>query len=334
MVTAGNRDNVTTDSEESHEKRSTRGKNNKKCGRSGSSSRSPPKLRRSTRSRKWVAPSGVPRLQTDDRVQVYLPPWTSGTVIFDYGDGSYNIQLDGQSALEAKTYDMKDPDYQLVIRKLDEETREAEHIPCMKCLDTGDAEKFLICEQFGCKNGCHIYCLEPPMSSVPEEAWYCPECNMHQQTKVTCQAGHALLPFVTRRWNGHSCVLCKLLAKKSTVMYGCGLCNEDICESCYQLESLEAEKALNEMSGNHSRTKRTKELSDFDKYSYNKREKRALVDIYCEMVWNSSASMVSPRKRKKARKRLKRNNWDLDNLYEVERSPMNSCWTYEIDVTR
>lgn len=34
----------------------------------------------------------------------------------------------------------------------------------------------MLCD--GCDEGCyHTYCLDPPLSSVPEGAWFCPCCD-------------------------------------------------------------------------------------------------------------------------------------------------------------
>ena len=34
----------------------------------------------------------------------------------------------------------------------------------------------LLCDG-GCDRGFHLYCLEPPLDSVPEGKWLCPSCT-------------------------------------------------------------------------------------------------------------------------------------------------------------
>ncbi len=46
---------------------------------------------------------------------------------------------------------------------------------CEVCRSGGDANKILLCDE--CDRGFHIYCLDPPLSAVPDnEEWYCPAC--------------------------------------------------------------------------------------------------------------------------------------------------------------
>ncbi|OLL26344.1 Lid2 complex component lid2 [Neolecta irregularis DAH-3] len=45
---------------------------------------------------------------------------------------------------------------------------------CEACGRGDDATSILLCD--GCDAGFHIYCLEPPMASVPKKQWYCSNC--------------------------------------------------------------------------------------------------------------------------------------------------------------
>ncbi|XP_071584171.1 E3 ubiquitin-protein ligase UHRF1 isoform X2 [Heliangelus exortis] len=46
---------------------------------------------------------------------------------------------------------------------------------CHICGGKQDPDKQLMCDE--CDMAFHIYCLNPPLSSIPDEDWYCPECR-------------------------------------------------------------------------------------------------------------------------------------------------------------
>ena len=52
---------------------------------------------------------------------------------------------------------------------------DVENIFCRVCDGGEDEAKMIICEK--CLNGYHIYCLEPALSKIPEEDWYCDSCS-------------------------------------------------------------------------------------------------------------------------------------------------------------
>ena len=48
----------------------------------------------------------------------------------------------------------------------------------------------MLCD--GCDKGYHIYCLEPPLQSIPAGDWFCPECIKEKVTKgeaIVVQSG-------------------------------------------------------------------------------------------------------------------------------------------------
>jgi hypothetical protein len=70
-------------------------------------------------------------------------------------------------------------------------------IICQKCKSGADDENLLLCDQyrffflirinllfltpkifFRCNSGYHIYCLDPPLTAVPEGNWFCPPCQV------------------------------------------------------------------------------------------------------------------------------------------------------------
>uniref|UniRef100_A0A8D2NM80 E3 ubiquitin-protein ligase UHRF n=1 Tax=Zosterops lateralis melanops TaxID=1220523 RepID=A0A8D2NM80_ZOSLA len=46
---------------------------------------------------------------------------------------------------------------------------------CHICGGKQDPDKQLMCDE--CDMAFHIYCLDPPLSRIPDEDWYCPECR-------------------------------------------------------------------------------------------------------------------------------------------------------------
>jgi hypothetical protein len=42
-----------------------------------------------------------------------------------------------------------------------------------------DDEKLIICDE--CNKGFHIYCLKPPLLSIPEESFFCESCTMKKE---------------------------------------------------------------------------------------------------------------------------------------------------------
>ena len=42
---------------------------------------------------------------------------------------------------------------------------------CLICGKDDDHNNLMLCE--GCNDEYHIYCLEPPLSQVPHDDWYC-----------------------------------------------------------------------------------------------------------------------------------------------------------------
>jgi hypothetical protein len=52
---------------------------------------------------------------------------------------------------------------------------------CCKCKSARDSGNMLLCGPEGhCPCAYHIYCLDPPLESLPEGDWFCPECTSRQ----------------------------------------------------------------------------------------------------------------------------------------------------------
>ena len=46
---------------------------------------------------------------------------------------------------------------------------------CELCGGGHHEEKIILCD--GCDRGCHMFCLDPPMLTVPRGDWTCPRCT-------------------------------------------------------------------------------------------------------------------------------------------------------------
>ncbi|XP_006896498.1 PREDICTED: E3 ubiquitin-protein ligase UHRF1 [Elephantulus edwardii] len=58
----------------------------------------------------------------------------------------------------------------------DDESKPCRVCACHVCGGKQDPDKQLMCDE--CDMAFHLYCLKPPLSSLPdEEEWYCPECR-------------------------------------------------------------------------------------------------------------------------------------------------------------
>ncbi|CAG0918121.1 unnamed protein product [Notodromas monacha] len=59
---------------------------------------------------------------------------------------------------------------------------------CEVCGDSDREDRLLLCD--GCDAGYHLECLNPPLSRVPIEEWYCPDCDpVERRTRFAREAG-------------------------------------------------------------------------------------------------------------------------------------------------
>ncbi|KAK7110903.1 E3 ubiquitin-protein ligase UHRF1-like [Littorina saxatilis] len=71
----------------------------------------------------------------------------------------------------------------------DNPRRKCKHCACCVCGGKNDPEKQLMCDE--CDNAYHLECLNPPLTSVPDDDdWYCPECKRDENEVV--KAGEKL----------------------------------------------------------------------------------------------------------------------------------------------
>jgi bromodomain adjacent to zinc finger domain protein 1A len=45
----------------------------------------------------------------------------------------------------------------------------------MVCKKNDNEDLTMLCD--GCNVACHIYCLDPKLDAVPQDAWYCAKCT-------------------------------------------------------------------------------------------------------------------------------------------------------------
>ena len=59
---------------------------------------------------------------------------------------------------------------------------------CMGCAKITDEEHFLLCDndEVQDKHGAHIYCLDPPLKSIPKQDWFCPKCSNTKYISKRC----------------------------------------------------------------------------------------------------------------------------------------------------
>jgi hypothetical protein len=61
--------------------------------------------------------------------------------------------------------------------------------PCQVCREHNHWDLMLLCDN--CDSGWHTYCMSPPLDSVPDGKWICPDCESHGVTLETLAAKEA-----------------------------------------------------------------------------------------------------------------------------------------------
>jgi hypothetical protein len=60
------------------------------------------------------------------------------------------------------------------LEKALEDQQSGKDDECEICHSTGSADQMLLCDT--CDTGWHMYCLDPPLTRIPDGAWRCPKC--------------------------------------------------------------------------------------------------------------------------------------------------------------
>ncbi|XP_076022288.1 bromodomain adjacent to zinc finger domain protein 2A [Genypterus blacodes] len=58
--------------------------------------------------------------------------------------------------------------------------RSVTKVNCLICKKGDNDEYLLLCD--GCDNGCHMYCLRPKITQVPDGDWFCPTCFAKEES--------------------------------------------------------------------------------------------------------------------------------------------------------
>lgn len=67
----------------------------------------------------------------------------------------------------------------VIIRPPVEEQIQEDATFCEICQQCDREDRMLLCD--GCDLGYHLECLTPPMTEVPMDEWFCPECSQNSQ---------------------------------------------------------------------------------------------------------------------------------------------------------
>ncbi|KAJ3095969.1 hypothetical protein HDU97_006338, partial [Phlyctochytrium planicorne] len=87
-----------------------------------------------------------------------------------YADGDPDEQNKSQKRSKLNSDD--ESTFQGTPRQSDASDQEIEDIVCSKCRTDDNEEKLVLCGDKSCKNGMHIYCMQPPLDKVPEGSWH------------------------------------------------------------------------------------------------------------------------------------------------------------------
>lgn len=58
---------------------------------------------------------------------------------------------------------------------------------CELCKGGHKEDRIILCDK--CDRGCHLFCLQPPLDSVPEGEWICPKCIAQDSESRAFRAG-------------------------------------------------------------------------------------------------------------------------------------------------
>ena len=53
---------------------------------------------------------------------------------------------------------------------------------CADCGRADNEDKILLCDL--CDKGWHMFCLRPPLKSIPKGEWYCPDCAARKKKQA------------------------------------------------------------------------------------------------------------------------------------------------------
>ena len=89
--------------------------------------------------------------------------------------------MDTETEAMPQLMPVKREDYMWRLKKAKKE-EEGDEI-CIVCGSGEDADKMLLCDGDGCDSGYHIFCLTPPLSTIPPGDWYCQMCEKKKKRR-------------------------------------------------------------------------------------------------------------------------------------------------------
>lgn len=100
-----------------------------------------------------------------------------------YADGQKKISKWEESLMRCTSYAQLFLHYNILFDTI-VWSRSALKMNCMICRRKENPEKTLLCDE--CNRGCHIYCLKPKLTKIPQGDWFCPRCKpeFHIKEKV------------------------------------------------------------------------------------------------------------------------------------------------------
>uniref|UniRef100_A0A3B4XBZ1 Uncharacterized protein n=1 Tax=Seriola lalandi dorsalis TaxID=1841481 RepID=A0A3B4XBZ1_SERLL len=80
--------------------------------------------------------------------------------------------------------------------------RSVTKVTCQVCRKGDNDECLLLCD--GCDRGCHMYCLRPKITQVPEGDWFCPTCVAKVKTRPSPRLSKTRIRVKKRRYEDDS----------------------------------------------------------------------------------------------------------------------------------
>ena len=165
---------------------------------------------------------------------------------------------------------------------------------CMGCGSIEDESNFLLCDNDKiAKHGCHLYCLEPPLTEIPSTDWFCPSCTKTKHINKRC---------------------CYCLSKMYDTKHDVLICNKN--KKCSSVAHRECAKKANHISSSKPKWK-CPDCAHRKKIQFIRKNNK-LVPRSPTVDTDEKETINTEKTKKKAKKKEKKNELEIDwNLFEV-----------------